>query len=250
MTDFASLFDPYSRQARLYPALLSLLPPLVMIIAWYPDVVSGVGTTIVTIAASCGALYALGMFSRALGKKREKQLLTKWGGWPTTIWLRHRSSFLQPQTLARYHKFLAEHVPGLALPSAEDEARDPKLADQQYASAVEWLKEQARGKDFPLVDKENAEYGFRRNVLGMKPVAVAACAAALVFSAAAIGISYGDFISVPRIVLAAVAFNIIGLVGWLLFVRDRWVREAGDQYARALLAVCDAPGGEKKVAVS
>jgi len=36
MIDLGSLFDSYNRQARLYPALIALLPPLITVLAWYP----------------------------------------------------------------------------------------------------------------------------------------------------------------------------------------------------------------------
>ena len=55
-----------------------------------------------------------------------------------------------------------------------------------YASAVKWLQERCRGKAFPLVEKENAEYGFRRNLRGLKPIGITACLVALLISALAI----------------------------------------------------------------
>jgi hypothetical protein len=39
--------------------------------------------------------------------------------------------------------------------------------------------------------------------------------------------------------LGAICVDIAAIVGWLAIVRDGWVRSAGDQYARALLACCD-----------
>jgi hypothetical protein len=51
--------------------------------------------------------------------------------------------------------------------------------------------------------------------------------------------------SIPRTILGAMAFDLVAIAGWLLFVREPWVRESGDQYARALLATCDAPALQK-----
>jgi hypothetical protein len=37
MINLASMFDSYGRQARLYPGLLTLFPPLLAAIAWVPS---------------------------------------------------------------------------------------------------------------------------------------------------------------------------------------------------------------------
>lgn len=256
MVDLSKLFDPYSRQARLFPGLLTLFPVILTAIAWFPRLVtSSWGATLVTVGTSCGLLYGLSVLSRSRGKKVEKRLLAEWGGWPTTIWLRHREEHLPPPVLARYHAFFAKNVPLFVAPTAEQEKADPKAADGMYASAVKWLQERCRGKAFPLVEKENAEYGFRRNLRGLKPIGIAACLAALLISVLAIVWRYDPIIpaisslSMPLLLKAlapikpaaigAVCVDLAALVAWFAVVRDDWVRDAGDQFARALLACCD-----------
>jgi hypothetical protein len=261
MIDLGRLFDPYSRQARLFPGLLTIFPILLTAVAWYPSLITGsIGGTLLTIATSCGLLYALSVLSRSRGKAVERRLLKEWGGWPTTIWLRHCDTHLPDAVRLRYHAFLASHVPGLVLPTREQEEQDPAQADGAYASAVKWLQERCRGKAFPFVEKENAEYGFRRNLRGLKPIGIICCAAALAVSTFAIGRSQ------PALIVALVALSpaeaidalasanpaavgatladLVALAGWLLLVTDVWVREAGDQFARALLANCDILGSE------
>lgn len=256
MTELLKLvIDPYSRQARLYPALLALSPPIAIIGALWPDVLAPVTVQrIAGFAIAFGVLYALASFARSRGKGTEKRLLKIWGGWPTTIWLRHRSAFVQAPTLARYHQYLSEHVPGFALPSKAEEQADPEKADVYYASAIEWLKEQCRGKDFPLVEKENAEYGFRRNLRGLRNTGIALCLAGIVGAITVLELRSGIGQSISGLlhpmylwqllsqsnVGAAVLLNMLAVVGWLSIVSDTWVREAADQYARALLANCEA----------
>jgi hypothetical protein len=256
MIDLSKLFDSYSRQARLFPGLLTLFPIILTAIAWFPRLVtSSWGATLVTLGTSCGLLYGLSVLSRSRGKKVEKRLLAEWGGWPTTIWLRHRDDNLPPPVRARYHAFFARNVPLYVTPTEQQEAADPKAADATYASAVKWLQERCRGKAFPLVEKENAEYGFRRNLRGLKPIGLTACFAALLISALAILWQYEPLLpafaslsakpilaalsAVKPAALGAICVDIAAIVGWLAIVRDAWVRSAGDQYARALLACCD-----------
>ncbi len=256
MIDLSKLFDSYSRQARLFPGLLTLFPIILTAIAWFPRLVtSSWGATLVTVGTSCGLLYGLTVLSGSRGKKVEKRLLAEWGGWPTTIWLRHREEHLPPPVLARYHAFFAKNVPLFVAPDAEQEGADRKAADGMYASAVKWLQERCRGKAFPLVEKENAEYGFRRNLRGLKPIGITACLVALLISALAIVWRYDPVIpaisslSMPSLfkalaaikpaAIGAICVDLAALVAWFANVRDNWVRDAGDQFARALLACCD-----------
>ena len=265
MINFVSMFDAaYGRQARLYPGLLTLFPPLLTVIAWSPALItSSIGATLLTIASSCGLLYGLAVVSRTQGKRVEQRLFRRWGGWPTTIWLRREGGYLQPQTLDRYHRFLAANVPGLALPTSEEEKQDRRESDSAYASGVKWLQEHCRGTEFPLVEKENAEYGFRRNLLGMRPIGLTTTFLAVGISLLPVidahrdlGLAPSGFFleqiwrvieGLPPTVIAITIIDILAIVGWLAIVRDQWVRAAGDQYARALLARCDKlsiPGGK------
>lgn len=256
MIDVSKLFDSYSRQARLFPGLLTLFPIILTAIAWFPRLVtSSWGATLVTIGTSCGLLYGLSVLSRSRGKKVEKRLLAEWGGWPTTLWLRHRDDNLPPPVRARYHAFFARNVPLFVAPTEQQEAADPKAADHAYASAVKWLQERCRGKAFPLVEKENAEYGFRRNLRGLKPIGLASCLIALLISALAVIWRYEALLpaissmsmksilaalaGIKPAAIGAICVDVAAIVGWITVVRDDWVRDAGDQFARALLANCD-----------
>ncbi|WP_108523300.1 hypothetical protein [Bradyrhizobium algeriense] len=141
MVAITDLFDSCARQARLFPGLLMVLPPLMTALAWFPQLfLSNVGTTLLTIAVSCGLLYALGSWARTRGKNIEGSLLKQWGGWPTTLKLRHAGP-LNPLTLARYHDFLRQNVPHWLPPTLDEENANPAKADGAYNSAVIWLKE-------------------------------------------------------------------------------------------------------------
>jgi len=180
--------------------------------------------------------------ARTQGKKVEKRILLERGGWPTTMLLRH-SGRLDTFSRARYHAYLSKSIPDLDFPTREEEAAHPADADEVYASAIKWLKEQTRGRDFPLVEKENAQYGFRRNMRGLKKIAIAILllVIALCLSIMAYRIYSGEYttlnIDLP-IILTAV-YGIITTLFWSILVNDEWVWEAGEQYAEALLATCD-----------
>lgn len=54
----AKVTDPYDRQARLYPALLCLLPLLALVALLYAPNVSAL-TGVATLAVSCGGLFLM-----------------------------------------------------------------------------------------------------------------------------------------------------------------------------------------------
>lgn len=251
------LFDSYGRQARLFPGLLTIFPPLLAALAWFPELVtSSLGATLLTVASSCGLLYALSSLARSRGKALEPKLVSKWGGWPTTLLLRHTGP-LDPHTLARYHAYLTKNIKGLVFPTMHDEQENLLEADLAYQSAVKWLKEKTRGKQYKMITRENIQYGFRRNLLGMKPLGIAACVTVLFASALAIlivkpdvQIAFANGTLSPLVkelkdlgptIIGSIFVNCLAIVGWVLVVNEMWVKSAAFHYAEALLASCDAP---------
>ena len=104
-----------------------------------------------------------------------------WGGPPTTRFLRHDNEQFNPATRARIHAQL--RALGLRIPTTEEEKTDQERALDLYASAVDDIRRLTRDSErFHLVYKGNIEYGFRRNLLGLKPVGLAITALALVAS--------------------------------------------------------------------
>jgi hypothetical protein len=85
--------DPYERKARLIPGLLVALPLIIPLVSVY-GAKNPLLTSVIGLLSSCGAMFALANISRGLGKALEVKLVSKWGGMPTTIILRHSDNFL------------------------------------------------------------------------------------------------------------------------------------------------------------
>lgn len=238
--NLTDLFDTYSYQARLQPALLVLSPLFVTIIVWVPAMYQ-MASALSGLVAACGVVVYLAHLSRALGRKVEPCLYAKWGGKPTTLWLSHNDHNLDAQTKARYHTFLEKHVAGWTAPTLEEEARDVQSAKIVYDSAVRWLREKTRDrKRYDLIFKENVSYGFRRNLYGLRPVGLL-----LSFLCMAGNISalyYTICVASAAIKpegFASLAWNLAVVTGLIASVRESWVKDAAESYARALLAACD-----------
>ena len=88
---------------------------------------------------------------------------------------------------------------------------------------------------FPLVYKGNTEYGFRRNLLGLKKIGLSAAVVALGPSGWALLHGWNaENVILPVPAVAAFLTGCIA-VGWLIGVRSTSVRITADCYARYLL---------------
>jgi hypothetical protein len=244
----AKVTDPYDRQARLYPALLCLLPLLALLALLYAPNVSAL-TGVVSLAVSCGGLFLLTNICREMGKRKEEKLFREWGGKPTTQLLRHRDGVIDSVTKRRYHAFLAAKINAI-FPDIEQERNDPAKADEAYQSGARWLLDRTRpgsGKQFDLLFRDNITYGFRRNALGVKPLGMVVAAGCLIWVLAQehllLGagkiIDWAAFGQLPAPALASLAISGVMLLIWLFFFTTTSLRTSAFSFAETLLRTCD-----------
>lgn len=240
----ASITDPYDRQARLFPALLALLPLFVTVGSIYGPKLSAL-TNLMTVVIACGGLYLLAQISRDRGKALEGNLFSEWGGKPSTQLLRHRDQSIEAATKARYHAFLSRKL-GQALPDSSVESNDPKAADDVYQSAVRWLLNQTTNQErFQLLFKENISYGFRRNALGLKPIALFFAIACVVFVlikynvVAGSGWSNASLGTLADEAWLSLVVSLVAIGVWIAFFTKQAVKVAAFTYAETLLRACD-----------
>lgn len=235
--------NPYDRKCRLQPALLCALPMFVSFYVLVPAF-ELIWSVIGALVVYCGGTTILTQLGRDLGKSLERKLYQRWGGKPSVSMLRHSDNRIGNTTKNRYRQFLERNVPGLKLASARDESLNPEQADEGYESATLWLLEQTRDREkFELLFRENMNYGFRRNVLALKPVALS-IDAVMIFV-----IAYKIF-SIWTESFAA-SIQAVGIGIWIcaggvalhlatyIILNAKWVRTVADAYAKQLLASCD-----------
>ncbi len=239
-------FDQYTLRARFQPALLTVLPLGVLLSIWMPGDSLATGGLSGLIGTG-GGTALLAQVGRDRGSKKQSALWESWGGPPTTRLLRFRDSSNRV-ILTRWRAKL-EKLLGRELPTAEEEAQDPVGADQQYEAAVNFLREATRDAyKFPLVFAENVNYGFRRNLWGLKPYGLVLAALATAASWGLFLLSAGlptaeswldtvvmnpDGITITRLVGSA--FNTAAIAVWLFFITPGWVRIPAEAYAQRLL---------------
>jgi hypothetical protein len=227
------MFDGYTRRARLMPALLSAVPAIAVTGAgaFSPEPalrISGLLLGGVSLAV-CGLV-------RSAGRKLQPSLWEAWGGNPTVQRLRWRGPSHR-DNVERLHRELGA-VLDEPLPTEAEEAADPARADLRYEDASTILRNRTRDTSrFRLVFEENMEYGFRRNCLGLRPVAIAVAAVSLIVSVAFLFAGDpGDRWSrwgVSAVIAGA------ALIFWCRVVTPAWAREAAEVYADRLLEAVD-----------
>jgi hypothetical protein len=231
-----SIKDAYVRRARLQPALIVTLPVSLAVLAWSSGDIKS-WTPLWSLIVGAGGTSLLAQVARDLGKRKEQALYVRWGGKPTTRLLRYRDSDNAVLVTLR-HKTLQALVPDLTIPNEAEESANPKHSDDIYDACVRRLLELTRdSKKFPLVFEENCNYGFRRNLWGMRTwallinlVSIVACIPRLrtVWSTAESPLAYG-----------ATGCTVCLLLFWLFVCTSNWVKAIADAFAERLLASAD-----------
>lgn len=233
--DVFKLFDAYTLRARLFPAIVAAAPALAalaLLISWKSFGLSNLIATLGILVL----LFAIADFSRSRGRAIEGKLYAGHGGMPSITMFRRNDATLDAGSKDRYREFLAEKL-GIAAPTAQEEDTDQGAADAFYSQCGNWLRQNTRDtKKFPILFSENVTYGFRRNLLGVKMLAlclnvivVALCAFILWRTSWAIDTPVGNKTTVVLIVAAAHAAYI------LLAVSRTAVWDASMAYGRELI---------------
>lgn len=242
-----NLIDPYNLRARLFPAFLVLLPLGCVIAAWVPIEIQALGA-LGSVAATLGIATLFQQLVRDAGKRVEPELYGRWGGKPSVRMLHYAHSSVNHQTLARCHAKVRESAPELAIPgSIEEEAKHPVEALTAYESASDLLVAKTRGKEkFALLFEENMNYGYRRNIWGLKTWGITTAlvgSGVVTVRVVTLWLRTQELAVVPSV--AGVVCVVIALF-WSLTVNSDWVRRAADVYAHRLVLSADEIDSPKK----
>ncbi|QRM35455.1 hypothetical protein [Microvirga sp. VF16] len=187
-------------------------------------------------------LFVLSDVARRRGKKIEPEIEARMGGRPSITMLRHDSGQMDPKTRDRYVMFLAGKLNEKA-PTKGQQRANPEAADAFYVCCGAWLREHTRDtKKFHILFGENITYGFRHNLLGMKPIAlvlniltVIACVGIIAATEWPLTLtSLSGSKLLPVLVIAL--FHAVYLI---FVVTEASVVEASKQYSRQLFLSCE-----------
>lgn len=247
MTELEEYFDIYAIKARFGPALFTLAPVFITLLAWCPYCSSITGG-IATFAVSFGIMSLLSITVSNAGQRLQTKLFKQWGGAPSTLLLRFADKTIDIYTKYRYHQVLSERIDGLNLPSENEEATDPISSDLKYNSAVNYLITHTQDKSrFSAVFRDNVNYGFARNLLALKPLGIAIALVSVLYSSYELNNLYeahaNSALAAPMNGLwvgrTSLLFSLTWLTIFVLMINPKFVRRRADRYAKSLLATCE-----------
>lgn len=236
MAELQLPLDVYTLRARLAPAFVTALPVGFTVVAAYSGNV-GWWSPFWVVLTAFGGMFLIAELGRDAGKKRESALFADWGGKPTTQMLR-RNTARNEALQRRFRDKLLELDPSIELPSRAKEEEDPSGADEMYDAAVHVLRERTRDRtQFPLVFQALCEYGFRRNLWGLKPIGITFSVIGLVvISAIAFVRTSGNLTMIGPMIIAGFLLNAALFLIWWVRIRPSWVKTAACSYSERLVA--------------
>ncbi|MER2269139.1 hypothetical protein [Methylobacterium oxalidis] len=237
MMDFFKQFDTYSLKARVFPALIAGLPTLALLFMLVPW--DRIGPPHLTASAmGLVLLFAFADVARRTGRHVETKLGTRSA---PEQWHRGNADVAEGAK-DRYRAFIADKLK-LPAPTAEDERTDSARANDFYRSAGNWLRENTRDtRTHAILFGENITYGFRRNLLGLKPISLLVNILVLAFCVVLLWFRPLYFAALPNIdeklvmIIAAVFLH----SAYMLFaVNKSAVRDASRAYGTQLVLSCE-----------
>ncbi len=228
--------DTYTLRARLIPAIVASAPAFALaaiLISWtsfnFTQLIAALGLT---------ALFSVfNNVARQRGKAIEPGLYDKMGGMPSIVMLRHSDTTFDTVTKAKMHAFLAKKLNETA-PTADQEKADPAAADDFYRRGGDWLRENTRdAKKFPIVFSENINYGFHRNLLGLRTTGFYLNAMIVIFCGVMLYLRFPIDLTrrFDQALITVIGVAVLHALYLAFFVNEQNVFQAARLYARQLL---------------
>lgn len=235
--DFLKMFSKYELIARVFPSIIVFSPLILSVIIWYPQLIS-LESSLLFIIMFSGFIFFISKIARHLGYEKQKELLNKWGGFPTEKYLSYSDDTIDDITKARYRKNIS-NASNIYFPSKEEEENNGiETYKDTYQSAIKWLIENTRKNDILLED--NINYGFTRNMLGLKKLGIIIVFLSLIINFFNIYIEYGLlYLEVPLKIWITLLIIFGVLIGYILYLNEELVRAQSEAYAKSLLRCCE-----------
>lgn len=233
--------DRYSLNARIYPVVIFYMPAIILVVLFalkFDEYIH-----LFTSFGIVGALsYLFSQLGRDGGKRKEKKLWKLWGGAPTTQLLRWSNNEINVNTKKRYHNKLNSLCPADNLPDPNYERTHPDEADDIYQCWTKFLVSKTRDtQKFSVLFKDSMNYGFRRNLWGMKLYAISLIlmlmfGTYLYYWVATQNINPTFY---PAEFFVAEVILLIIFSFWVFFINKSWIKVIAFAYAERLLEAAE-----------
>lgn len=229
-----SPFDAYSLKARWAPAMLAIVPVLVLMLSAF-DVAALIGT-LGPATASLVVGFVANEIVRGRGRRVERALVREWGGLPTTRELRATSD---PSPERRRRRQQVEKMSNRELPALIEQSEAPAASDRIVDQAVRTVLVVLRHGEsagISLLHKENISYGFRRNLLALRPFGLAVSLTAFIFT---LVLNLNEVLS-WAVGAPIIAVQLIVTALWVFVAKRAWVLEQAETFSDRFFTVLDA----------
>jgi hypothetical protein len=226
---FLKIADSYERKARFFPAFIVILPVIVFSMSLRLSDEGWVNKLLIAGGAGSALVVALAHMASAAGNRFGAAFWGKRGGLPTIRWLRKSDTAHSNQQKEQWYAGIKK-LTGLDIPAAV--TAQPIEEDAIISDAMRQLRYQIRSKVMAkMVDKHNEEYGFARNLAGMRWLLLAFSFAGTAGCAFAWRFQHGSVLGC--VISGCLLIYAIVMFFWL----PNYVERAGDRYAESIFSI-------------
>lgn len=222
-------YDNYKEYSQFLPTIILLIPIIteitVLLYALEAKYII-VGITPVGIFV----ILMLALMPRVIhrGKNLEDKLFKKWGGMPSTRFLRRDNKEYKNSKYVR--DLLFKVITQCEKPKKNDEEKSREKADVLYENAVVALRNKTRDKcKYNVLYEANKKYGFLRNLLGVKWFAIITSVVFIILNV--IMNCKINIICDANILVGQNIILIIYIVFMLFVVNEQILKDTADNYA-------------------
>lgn len=234
MNHLLKIYDTYNIRVRMSVGIIIITPLILSLYLLIPDTRNIAFTTVIIITSfgMCNLMISLSRYlSRKAISKCFPDLL------PAQQMLLSNDTTLDATTKKRYQEFFLSKIKDLSFTNDSD---DIKI---NCNSAITWLIAQTRDAEkFPLIKEETINFGFAKNLYGLKTIGIVISSSLFVIESCIlfIKIKYSlEVLEFPNLI-AATIISLAFLLLWIFAIKKNWVIDSGKKYARALLSACDS----------
>jgi hypothetical protein len=226
---FLKIADAYERKARFFPAFIVVLPIIVFVTSLNLRGEGWVMKLLVAGGAGGALVVALAQMSSAAGNRFGDSFWKQRGGLPTVRWLRASDTTHSSQQKEQWYAAIKK-LTGLDIPATV--MLRPTEEDAIIADATRQLRYQIRGKTTAkMVDKHNEEYGFARNLAGLRWPMLGSATLGVVGCASAWKFEHGSIIGC--VFSGCLLIYALFMFFWL----PSYVERAGNRYSESLFSI-------------
>ena len=221
------LLDVYNIRARLSASIILLAPIAITVFLCFDEI-----NTFASSAVFIGVLLAFTNYIPILLRRiyGNKQYSVNYA----VEFLMPNDNTIDEISKNRYYGILAKLDSSFEIFFKPDES---ELFRKNCESAVVFLKSQTR--DNHLVQEENINYGFCRNLLRGKYIGIFLCVALCIIIAICAFLKYDSMSEIPTSYYFSFIINVLMLLFWCCGITKRTLDNSAKIYARTLLTAID-----------